>query len=231
MLDQYGRKYAEKITGPIGVVLNKLGISADMLTVVGLFVAIATGFAVGSGHHVLAGVGVLVAGVPDLLDGSIARAKGKPNSRGQFLDSLCDRLSDAALFIGAIWFYANNGRDQALMAALSAVALTVSLLISYARAMAAAIGFQIKGGIMERAERLIVFGICVTFGYLHVGIWIIAVLGSITLIQRHIKVWKLATQANGLASKLSDLQQKFDDMSAKRAELKAKRRADKNKDA
>jgi len=225
MLDQYGRKFTEKITSPIGVMLNKAGISADMLTILGLFVAIATGFAVGTGHHILAGLGVLVAGVPDLLDGAIARAKGKANSRGQFLDSLCDRISDAALFVGAIWFFANQGRSGAVMAALSAVALTVSLLISYARALAAAIGFQIKGGVMERAERLIVFGATVTFGYLHVGIWIIAVLGSITLIQRHIKVWKLATEANGLASKLADLQEKFDLRVEKRAENKAKRRS------
>ncbi len=227
MLDQYGRKFSEKITSPIGITLYKCGISADLLTVLGLFVAIATGFAVATGHHVLAGAGVLVAGIPDLLDGSIARASGKVNSRGQFLDSLCDRISDAALFTGAVWFYANSENSQAFMAALSAVALTVSLLISYARALAAAIGFQIKGGIMERAERLIVFGASVTFGYLWLGIWIIALLGSVTLIQRHIKVWKLATQANGLASKLADLQAKFDmrveNLSNKRAESKAKR--------
>lgn len=210
MLDQHGRKYAEKITSPIGIFLYKCGISADMLTVLGLFVAIATGVAVATGHHVLAGLGVLVAGIPDLLDGSIARASGKVNSRGQFLDSLFDRISDAALFTGAVWFYAHGERSQAFMAALSAIALTVSLLISYARALAAAIGFQIKGGIMERAERLIVFGVSIVFGYLWIGIWIIAVLGSITLIQRHIKVWKLATQANGLASKLADLQAKYD---------------------
>ena len=232
MLDQYGRKFSEKLTAPIGTVLNKLGISADMLTIVGLLVAIATGVAVATGHHLIAGIGVLVAGIPDLHDGSIARASGKVNSRGQFLDSLCDRLSDAALFTGAVWFY-GHAQNQAFLAALSALALTVSLLISYARALAAAIGFQIKGGIMERAERLIVFGVSLTFGYLYIGIWIIAILGSVTLVQRHIKVWKLATEANGLASKLADLQALFDssveNISNKRAKSKRKRKKTRSK--
>lgn len=220
MLDLHARKYAEKVTGPIGSVLHKLGVSADGLTILGLLVAIATGFAVATGHHLLAAVGVAVAGVPDLLDGAIARASGKVNSRGAFLDSLCDRISDAALFIGAVWFFAHQ-ENQAVYAALAAAAMAVSLLISYARAIGSVIGFTVKGGLMERAERLIVFGVSLAVGYLEVGLWIIFVLGFITLIQRHIRVWKLATEANGLKTKFEELQAKLDQMSEKRQQKKA----------
>lgn len=225
MLDQHGRKYAEKITGPIGKVLYKVGISADVLTILGLLVAIATGFAIATGHFMLAAAGVAVAGIPDLLDGAIARASGKINSRGAFLDSLSDRISDAALFVGAVWYYAYQGGDQAGYAALAAGAMAVSLLISYARAIAGAIGFQVKGGLMERAERLIVFGLALAFDMLEVGLWIIAVLGLITLIQRHIKVWKLATEANGLKTKLEELTERFEEMSEKRQQRKAAKKS------
>lgn len=224
MLDLHARKYAEKVTGPIGVGLHKMGISADALTVVGLFVAIATGFAVATGHHLLAAAGVALAGVPDLFDGAIARASGKVNSRGAFLDSLCDRISDAALFIGAVWYFAYQD-SQAWYAALAAGAMAVSLLISYARALASAIGFNIKGGLMERAERLIVFGVALALGHLKIGLWIIAVLGFVTLIQRHIRVWKLATEANGLKTKLEELQDRLEEMSEKRAMRKAAKKS------
>ncbi|MFN8015217.1 MAG: CDP-alcohol phosphatidyltransferase family protein [Acidimicrobiia bacterium] len=196
MLDLHARKYAEKVTGPIGKALHKIGVSADALTVLGLFVAIATGFAVASGHHLLAAFGVALAGVPDLLDGAIARASGKVNSRGAFLDSLFDRISDAALYIGAVWFYAHH--EHAALASLAAIAMALSLLISYARAIGEKMGFNVKGGIMERAERLIVFGVSLAVGYLYIGLWIICILGFITLIQRHMKIWKLASEANGL---------------------------------
>lgn len=223
MLDKHGRKYSEKVTAPIGVALCKVGITADALTIVGLMVAIATGFAVATGHHLLAAFGVLVAGIPDLLDGAIARASGKVNSRGAFLDSLCDRISDAALFVGAVWFYAQDGK--AGYAALAATAMAISLLISYARAIGEKMGFDVKGGLMERAERLIVFGVSLAVGYLYVGLWIITVLGFVTLIQRHMKVWKLATEANGLKSKFDELQTKFEEMSEKRQERKAAKRS------
>lgn len=225
MLDMHARKYAEKVTAPIGVALYKVGISADVLTVLGLFVAIATGFAIATGHFLLAAAGVAVAGIPDLLDGAIARASGKVNSRGAFLDSLCDRISDAALFLGAVWFYAHSDPSQAGYAVLAAAAMAVSLLISYARAIASAIGFQVKGGLMERAERLIVFGLALAFGYLEVGLWIIAVLGLITLIQRHIRVWKLATEAAGLKTKSEELSERLEEMSEKRQQRKAAKKS------
>ena len=223
MLDLHGRKYAEKVTGPIGVALYKIGITADALTILGLLVAIATGVAVGSGNHLLAAVGVAVAGIPDLLDGAIARASGKVNSRGAFLDSLFDRLSDAALFVGAVWYFSH--REKAAFASLAAAAMAVSLLISYARAIGEKMGFNVKGGIMERAERLIVFGISLALGYLWVGLWIIFILGSVTLGQRHWKVWKQATEANGLKTRFEELQEKFDQLNEKRTKRRAARKS------
>lgn len=223
MLDLHARQYVEKVTDPIGKALCKVGISADLLTIIGLFVAIATGFAVATGHFIWAACGVFLAGVPDLLDGAIARASGKANSRGAFLDSLCDRISDAALFVGAVWYYAY--REQAGLAALAALSMAVSLLISYARAIGEKMGFKVKGGIMERAERLIVFGLSMALGYLSVGLWIIFILGSVTLIQRHMKIWKLATEANGLKTRFEEMQDKIDQMNEKRQVRRSAKRS------
>lgn len=225
MLDKHARKYAEKVTAPIGVALHKAHISPDALTIFGLIIALGTSVAVATGNHLIAAAGVALAGIPDLLDGAVARASGKANSRGAFLDSLFDRISDAALFVGAVWFYANQDPAQAAWAALAAAAMAVSLLISYARAIGEKMGFDVKGGIMERAERLIVFGVFLALGYLEIGLVIIAFFGFITLIQRHIRVWKLATEANGLKTKLEELQERFEEISEKRQQRKAAKKS------
>ncbi len=98
MLDRRWRKGVEQGLGPIGDGLRRLGITADALTVFGLACSLVTAVLIGSGHFVWAVVALTVAGVSDLLDGSIARGSGQASPRGAFFDSVTDRASDALLF-------------------------------------------------------------------------------------------------------------------------------------
>src|SRR5204862_364901 len=129
-----------------------LGISADALTVFGLLASVVTAFLIGSGHLGWAVVGVIVAGVSDLLDGAIARGSGQASPRGAFFDSVTDRVSDALLLGGTAWYLLGQGSPYLSMLAFAVGAC--SMLISYERARAEALGLDARGGLMERAGRV-----------------------------------------------------------------------------
>ena len=154
MLDRRWRHGVERGLGPLGRGLRRIGVPADALTVFGLLASVATAFLIGSGHLAWAVVGVIVAGVSDLLDGAIARGSGQASPRGAFFDSVTDRVSDALLLGGVAWYLAGRSPYESVLA--FAVAAS-SMLVSYERARAESLGLNARGGLMERAERF-VFG-------------------------------------------------------------------------
>jgi CDP-diacylglycerol--glycerol-3-phosphate 3-phosphatidyltransferase len=133
--------------------LRRLGIPADALTVFGLLASVVTAFLIGSGHLGWAVLGVIVAGVSDLLDGAIARGSGQASPRGAFFDSVSDRVSDALLLGGTAWYLLGQGSPYLSMLAFAVGAC--SMLISYERARAESLGLDARGGLMERAERFV----------------------------------------------------------------------------
>jgi CDP-diacylglycerol--glycerol-3-phosphate 3-phosphatidyltransferase len=190
MLDGRWRASVERGLEPVGKGLKRAGINADVLTVIGLGFAVGTAFLIASGHLVLAVFGVIATGVPDILDGTVARHSGRAGPRGAFLDSVSDRVSDAVLFGGVAWFLVGEG-DYLPLLAFAAVAL--SMLISYERAKAESLGFTAKGGIMERAERMVLLGVGLAFGILVPVMWVMVVLLGITAVHRFAKVWRQAS--------------------------------------
>ena len=107
-----------------------------------------------------------------------------------FFDSVADRISDAVLFGGVAWFLAGES-DYLPVLALAAAAL--SMLISYERAKAESLGFTARGGIMERAERMVLLAIGLAFDILVPVLWIMVVLLGITAAHRFVKVWRQAS--------------------------------------
>jgi phosphatidylinositol phosphate synthase len=192
MLDQRWRARVEHGLDPIGRSLARSKVNADVLTVIGLGFSIATAFLIASGRLGLAVVGVLLTGVPDILDGSVARHSGKAGPRGAFFDSVCDRVSDAVLLGGVAWYLAGEGSHLPLLA-FAAVAL--SMLISYERAKAEGLAFSARGGLMERAERLVLLGIGLAFDVLIPVLWIMVALMAVTAVHRFVKVWNQASEA------------------------------------
>jgi CDP-diacylglycerol--glycerol-3-phosphate 3-phosphatidyltransferase len=134
---------------------------------------------------------VILAALPDMLDGALAKASNTASQRGAFFDSVVDRVTDSILFGGVAWYFASE--KSAHLALLPMAIMGVSSLISYERAKAESLGLNAKGGLMERAERIIVLCIGLLFGsFLVLILWIMLGLTIATAIQRFVQVWRLA---------------------------------------
>jgi CDP-diacylglycerol--glycerol-3-phosphate 3-phosphatidyltransferase len=190
MLDGRARGAVSRALAPTGRALERVGISADVLTVVGLLASVVTALLIGSGHLKLAVIGLAASGLIDLLDGSVARNSGQASPRGAFFDSVTDRVSDAIVLGGVAWYLAGQGAYQPMLA-FAAVAL--SMLISYERARAESLGYSAKGGIMERAERMVVLGVALFFDILVPALIVMIVLMAITALHRFVMVWRQAS--------------------------------------
>lgn len=186
MLDRRARAGVERALGPIARGLARIGVTPDALTVFGLLMAVATAVAVGTGHLLLGLVGIALSGLGDLLDGNLARSSGRTGPRGSFFDSVADRASDAIVLGGVGWYLADRSPYLPMLAFAVAAA---SMLISYERAKAEALGLSARGGLMERAERFVFLGVGMAFDVLVPVLWLMLVLCSITVVHRFVMVW------------------------------------------
>jgi CDP-diacylglycerol---glycerol-3-phosphate 3-phosphatidyltransferase len=201
MFDGKFRAPVDRAVKPIGNVLRKTGLSPDHLTVIGLLVAGGAAVAIGLGHLRWGLLLVILAALPDLFDGALAKASNSSSQRGAYFDSVVDRVTDATLFGGVAWYLASF--DSPHMSLLPFTVMALSSVISYQRAKAESLGLDAKGGLMERAERIIALCIGLLFGSLLIPmLWIMAVLTAITAIQRFVKVWKQAAIAPVTAAKI-----------------------------
>jgi len=192
MFDGRWRGAVDRSTGPVGTALHRRGITADVLTATGLVSASATAVAVASGHLHIAIILLIVTGLHDLLDGPVAKAAGTASVRGAFFDSVTDRVADAVLMGGVSWYLI--GRHEGHLAVLPLAVLGVTALVSYERAKAESLGLSAKGGLMERAERMILLGLAFIDSALLVPIlWAMLALISVTAITRFVKVWNAAS--------------------------------------
>ncbi|MGH9135828.1 MAG: CDP-alcohol phosphatidyltransferase family protein [Acidimicrobiales bacterium] len=192
MFDKKLRSQVEAGLKPVGTNLRRAGFRADHLTLLGIVMAVGACVAIANGA--LRGGLLLVAltAIPDVLDGAVAKASGTASSRGAFFDSVADRLTDALLLGGVSWYLASTQPGR--VAVLPLAVLALSMLISYERAKAESLGFDARGGVMERAERLIALGFGLLFDSLLVLVlWVMLVLTAVTAIQRFVSVWRQAS--------------------------------------
>ena len=198
MLDGNWRNVVDRGLSPIGKNLHRAGITADVVTIIGIIMAIAASVSIAFGSLRLGFLLLIMTGISDALDGPVAKASGAASLRGAFFDSVSDRLTDALLLGGIAWFFIGDEPGYTVMLPVSV--MFVSLLISYQRAKAESLGLDAKGGLMERAERFIVLAIGLLFSEaLIVILWIMLVLSSFTAAQRFVKVWKQASATRGTA--------------------------------
>jgi CDP-diacylglycerol--glycerol-3-phosphate 3-phosphatidyltransferase len=192
MFDGRWRNGVDRTTSPIGQALHRHGITADVLTATGLISATATGVLVATGHLHWAVVMLIITGMHDLLDGPVAKAAGTASVRGAFFDSVTDRVADAVIMLGASWYLLNQGEGH--LALLPMAILGVTSLVSYERAKAESLGLQAKGGLMERGERMFLFGVgCLSADIFVPVLWVLFILISFTAIARFVKVWNAAS--------------------------------------
>ena len=153
MLDGSFRAPIEKVVRPVGMLLRRTGMSPDHLTILGILFAIAASVAIAQGALRGGFALVILAALPDMLDGALAKASNTASQRGAFFDSVIDRVTDSVLFGGVAWYFASEKSPH--LALLPMAIMGFSSLISYERAKAEALGLYAKGGLMERAERII----------------------------------------------------------------------------
>jgi CDP-diacylglycerol---glycerol-3-phosphate 3-phosphatidyltransferase len=138
--------------------LGRLGFTPNSLTVLGSLLTASVGVLVAQGWFVAAGLCLWLFSLTDSLDGALARATDRVSSFGAFLDSVCDRYAEAAVFFGLVWWYQSRG--DALGVALAYLAIIGSLMVSYARARAEGIGLQAADvGWFQRPERILLLGL------------------------------------------------------------------------
>lgn len=192
MFDGRWRSTVERGTTPVGRKLQQWGVTADMLTATGLISAAATAIAVATGHLHLAILLLTLTGMHDLLDGPVAKASGMSSVRGAFFDSVTDRVADAVILGGVAWYLGSTHPGSRLVLLPFAVFAAASL-ISYQRAKAESLGIPARGGLMERAERMILLGAgFLSASFLVPVLWVMLVLTSATALSRFVKVWRLA---------------------------------------
>ena len=188
MLSSKARDTFRHVTEPAGQALARAGITANSLTAVGLAGSLGAGALVAGGQDRIGGAVSLLSGLPDMLDGAVAKASGRSSRWGAFLDSVVDRLSDAAVLGGVVWLAAD--RQQGAVALLAALVLGLSLIVSYVKARAESLGFACNVGIAERPERVIVLGVALLLGHVEAGLWVLAAGTAITVVQRLLTVWQ-----------------------------------------
>jgi len=159
------------------------GLSPNFWTVVGLGFALLSAIVYGMGIEfglIIGGVLLLVSGFFDMVDGQVARVTGKTSKVGSYLDSMFDKIAETAIFLGILV----GGYAEPYLVLL---AITLSLLVSYARAKSDSLNIKLQGiGIGERAERLLVIAIIGIIGYMEPAVIIVVIIAGITLIQRMI---------------------------------------------
>ena len=192
MFDGNLRTQVDRGLTPIGRSLVKTGITPDVITVIGIVMSGVAAVTIGAGYLRVGFLFLLLTAIPDALDGAVARAAGTGSKRGAYFDSVSDRLTDGMLFGGVAWYLASTEPGRIMM--LPVAIMGLAMFISYQRAKAESLGWDAKGGIMERAERIVVLAFALLFPELLIAtLWVMLVLTAITAVQRFVKVWKQAT--------------------------------------
>lgn len=177
------RDTLQPILEKIGKAFASTGLSPNFWTLVGLVFALASALVYGLGIEfglIIGGILLLVSGFFDMVDGQVARVTGKTSQKGSYLDSMFDKIAEVAIFLGLLV----GGYAEPYLVML---AITLSLLVSYARAKSDALNIKLQGvGIGERAERLLVIAIIGIIGYMEPAVIIVVLIAGITLVQRMI---------------------------------------------
>jgi CDP-diacylglycerol--glycerol-3-phosphate 3-phosphatidyltransferase len=163
---------------------EKARLTPNMLTVTGFGVSLGAAAAIAQGGLLLGGLLVLLGSSFDLIDGALARAQNRTTRFGAFLDSTLDRLSEAAILFGIVWFSFYQADNLGVFLAFAVLA--ISTLVSYLRARGEGLGFDCEVGIFTRPGRVITISIGLLISQVNIFLALTCVLSLITAGQRFI---------------------------------------------
>ena len=184
---------ARFVVEPPARLLLALHIHPNAITAAGFAVAAAAAYLLAEGLLWQGGIVMLAGAALDMYDGAVARLGGKESTFGAMLDSVLDRLGEIVVLFGLLVFYVRGADDVGAYLAFGALA--ASLMVSYLRARSEGLGVPGDVGLMGRPERIVVLGAGLLLGYPAWALGIIAALGSLTVVQRAVHVWRAGRRA------------------------------------
>ena len=187
-LEYWLRQQSQVVLIPIVRVIARVGLTPNMLTVIGLLLNGLVAVVLARGSLALGGVLLLLAASFDALDGTLARLTGRQSRFGAFFDSTLDRYSEGVVYGGLLYhFLEQQARAEVL---LVYAAIIGSLLVSYARARAEGLGIECKVGLATRADRMLVLAAGLIVGWVRLVLWLVAIFANLTAVQRILHVWR-----------------------------------------
>ena len=192
--DEARRAISVYVETPVAVLLGRMGLTPNLVTIIGLLIAGAGAFLIGIGQWWGGGLVALFAGVFDMFDGALARATGRASDFGALLDSTIDRVSEAVVLLGVLAYYLTNDND--IGATLVYTALVGSIMVSYMRARSEGLGIECKVGVMQRPERVALTGLGLIVAHwipivMIVALGVITALTILTAIHRLTHTWRM----------------------------------------
>jgi len=186
-------RYKDRIsawTDPLARLLLRLHLRPNQLTILGFGVSLLAALAFARSRERLAGSLLILSGLFDFFDGSLARLSGQVTPFGAFLDSVLDRYSDLVVLLGLLLLFVRAGRRAEVL--LTMAVLIGTVMVSYTKARAQALGVACEVGLMERPERQICLVAGALFGLFPVILWILAILVNLTAVQRILYTRRMA---------------------------------------
>jgi len=175
---------------PIARLLNRMGMTPNMVTLAGLAGQMVAAGLLAFGQMTWGGILLVVVAPLDFLDGTLARLRGTPTHFGAFLDSVTDRYAELSIFGGLLVYYTHQ--QDWVLCGMTYLAAMGSLMVSYVRARAEGVGYSAKIGLLSRVERYLILVPLLIFNQPYWAVLILAVLTNFTALQRIFHVYDQA---------------------------------------
>lgn len=194
MLNAKIRRRWDRFMRPVGEAAARTGVTPDAITYAGVCIQVVAAVLIVQGRLLAAGLISIVAGLADVFDGAVAKARGPTGNYGAFLDSTTDRISDTLYFAPLAWLYGVSPdlpeHDEPWVAGAALGVLVFSFLVSYAKARAESLGYECTVGIAERAERLVLIIPALVLDLVPPALVLLLVATVVTFVQRvvHVRV-------------------------------------------
>src|SRR5215471_16679916 len=208
----FSRHIQQRVRQIVTMIVRPLagfGITPNTLTVLGLILSILTAVIIAQGLFLAGGLLVLFAGIFDMFDGAMARARNASTTFGAFFDSTLDRYSESIILFGLLFFALQRPviqdrfwpfqYEQSWMVILVFIATVGSFMVSYAKARAEGLGLECKTGLLARPERVVILALGLLFGAVFWALVILAIFSNVTAIERIVHVRRITRQPAALA--------------------------------
>ena len=192
-LEHWLRARAQVILVPLARIFERLGLTPNTLTLIGLALNAAVAAVLARGSIPLGGVLLLLASSFDALDGTLARITGRQSRFGAFFDSTIDRYSEAVVYGGLLVYHVDKSARTEVL--LVYAAIIGSLMVSYARARAEGLNMECRVGLLTRADRMLILAVGLILGWVTPVLWLVAVFANVTAVQRMLYVRRAAGAA------------------------------------